>query len=251
MLESAKLKLDRAKKHIGDLQATFDSFVQRSRHTFLSGSDSNTGEITVELSFNEQIPSDLSLIMADATHNLRTSLDHAMWELIGLDGGTQDRWTTLPTGSNRQNYEATCNGAKTPRHDTKRFLIELAVYKSGAGNDVYGLHLLDNEEKHTVITPIAGLAKIGKVRFVGPNGGTISTMTNNFLGLDANGRARIAGMGPGITVELDQDANPTIDVFFRDVEGGRLKSVAPTLMHLCDVVADCLQKFETFITTRK
>src|ERR1700730_11689190 len=97
------------------------------------------------------------MILADAIHNLRTSLDHATWELIRLDGGTQGRWTSFPTGSNQRDYEFSCNGIKTPRDDTKKFLVELATYKGGAGGKIYGLHLLDNAETHTIITPLAAL----------------------------------------------------------------------------------------------
>jgi hypothetical protein len=251
MLESARLKLDRAKHHIGDLKAAFDAFVQTHSHTLAVGSDPNTGEITVELRFNEQIPTNISLILADAVHNLRTALDHAMWELMGLDGGTQDKHTTLPTGDTRQNYESRCNGIKTPRGDTKKFLVGLATYKGGAGGEIYAMHQLDNREKHTIITPLASLVRISRMKFVDPHGRVIADMADSSFGPGPDGRVRVARMGPGITVEFDQNAERTIEIFFRDVEGFRFKRIVPTLMHLADAVSDCLGQFETFVRTRK
>ena len=174
-----------------------------------------------------------------------------MWELIGIDGGTQDRWTTLPVGSNPRDYEAWCNGIKTPRGDTKKFLVNLGNYKSGAGDKIYSLHLLDNAEKHTIITPLAAVARIPSVKFIQPDGIPAITMNNCAFGLGPDGRARLASLGPGLTVEFDQDANPTIDIFFRDIEVFGFQPIVPTLMHLADAVSACLGQFETFVKRRK
>jgi hypothetical protein len=251
MFESAKLKLDWAKRHVSDLQSAFDEFVRTHRYTTRIGNDPKTGEITIELLFNEQIPTTLSLVLGDAIHNLRTALDHAVWELIGLDGGTQDRSTSLPTASNQRDYEAACNGVKTPREDTKKFLIGLAAYKGGAGDELYSLHLLDNAEKHRTITPLAAIARVASAKFIGPSGGSAVTMKNCAFGLGTDGLARIARLGPGFTVEFEQDAKPTIDIFFRDTESLRLQPIVPTLSRLAEAVSNQLEEFKTFVATRQ
>src|SRR5262249_1514248 len=123
MFESAHLKLDRAKHHIRDLEAVFASSVRDHPDMISIEHDAATGIVTagiVDLNFQTTLP----LIIGDAIHNLRVSLDHAMWELIGLDGGTQDRRTAFPARRGRQAYEAACMGrdgtVKTPRDDTKQ-----------------------------------------------------------------------------------------------------------------------------------
>jgi hypothetical protein len=107
MFESAKLKLDWSNKHIGDLKSALDLFRQTYPDAVRIDHDVDTGKVTVILYARHEVPTpgNLSLIIGDAIHNLRTVLDHAMWELIGLDGGTQDRRTFLPTGDSRQKYE--------------------------------------------------------------------------------------------------------------------------------------------------
>jgi len=174
-----------------------------------------------------------------------------VWELIGLDGGTQDRSTSLPTASNQRDYEAACNGVKTPREDTKKFLIGLAAYKGGAGDELYSLHLLDNAEKHRTITPLAAIARVASAKFIGPSGGSAVTMKNCAFGLGTDGLARIARLGPGFTVEFEQDAKPTIDIFFRDTESLRLQPIVPTLSRLAEAVSNQLEEFKTFVATRQ
>jgi hypothetical protein len=125
-----------------------------------------TGALTVEVHFHETIPTTFSLILGDAIHNLRTTLYHAAWELIGIDGGTQNRHLAFPTSGTQGDYEATCNGIKTSRDDTKKFLISLAAYPGGAGWKLYGLNRLDIADKHTFLTPIAGVARIWHLKVV-------------------------------------------------------------------------------------
>jgi hypothetical protein len=153
MFNGARLKIGRANQHIADLETAFHTFVKDNPHTIRSSGDPKTGRTIVRVHFDQPIPDTLALIIGDAIHNLRAALDHATWELIGLDGGTQDRYLKFPTGDNRINYEASCKGLKTPREDTKKFFIALAVYKGGAGNILYTLNLLDNADKPTVSAP--------------------------------------------------------------------------------------------------
>jgi hypothetical protein len=147
---SARLKLDRAKQHIANLQREFDVFVAENPHALSFKVDPDTSSLLVQLRFKVDIPKSFALILGDAIHNLRCAMDHATWDLIGIDHGTQDRWTKFPTGRTRQDYEATCKGMKTPRDDTKKFFAALEVYKGGMGNLLWGINELDSADKHTV-----------------------------------------------------------------------------------------------------
>lgn len=73
----AHLKVERAKKHIADLQDIFGTFVKQHPHALHIDNDASSGLITVEVRFSEPLPASLALIIGDAVHNLRTALDHA------------------------------------------------------------------------------------------------------------------------------------------------------------------------------
>jgi hypothetical protein len=132
---SARFKLDRAKQHIANLQRAFDVFVAQNPHALSFKAEPNTGSLLVQLRFKVDIPNSFALILGDAIHNLRCAMDHLTWELIGIDGGEQDRYLKFPTShGTRQDYKATCNGMKKPRDDTKKFFAALEVYKGGKGH---------------------------------------------------------------------------------------------------------------------
>lgn len=252
MFESARSKIERADKHISDLKGAFDAFIETHPHTLSIGSDPNTGEMTVEVRFREKISSTFALIIGDAVHNLRTALDHATWELIGLDKGTQDRWTAFPTsGQDRINYEATCNGIKTPRADTKKFFIDFAAYPGGAGQKIWGLNALDNDDKHTVLTPIFGAAKVAHMKVLNPNGSVAMTMKDCTFGMGPDSRARMMRLGRGMTIEFDQDADMTIDVFFGDIDMFKFSPIVKTLESLRDAISEIVGKFDEFVRARK
>jgi hypothetical protein len=248
MFESARLKLQRAKHHIDNLKTTFSAFVDGNPHTFSVGSNPN-GEVSIQVSFRNPIPESFALIIGDAIHNLRTVLDHATWELIGIDGGTQDQFLSFPARIFQGDYEATCNGIKTPRSDTKKFFVSLAAYRGGSGNELHALHALDNADKHTVMIPIIGMTRMQSVKIIGPNGRTIAELENCAFQMGGDGRS-IINAGAGCTIELDQQTNPTIDIFFRGVEMFAMKPAIPALMHLANAVADTLGKFEIFVRDR-
>src|SRR5262245_27971487 len=131
MFNSAFLKIERAETHIADLKRSFKSFITTHRQKLSVTNDLATGEYLFEVSFDCDIPSEFALIAGDAIHNLRAALDHATWELVGIDGGKQDRNLAFPAGKTSTDYECACNGIQTPRDDTKRFLLSLAAYADG------------------------------------------------------------------------------------------------------------------------
>src|SRR5689334_6111092 len=114
MFESAKLKIERAKHHIADVDASFTSFIQTHPHRLAMVVNPETGRMDIKVRLNHELPKSIALTVGDAIHNMRTALDHMTWEVVGRDKGTQDRWLKLPAGDNRVNYEATCQGIKTP-----------------------------------------------------------------------------------------------------------------------------------------
>jgi hypothetical protein len=75
MFESARLKLQRADYHISDLERQFAAFVAEKPHRFIVQSDPNTGSIGIRVRFVKEVPTALALVIGDAIHNLRASLD--------------------------------------------------------------------------------------------------------------------------------------------------------------------------------
>ncbi len=170
IFESAQLKIKRAEHHIRELESEFAAYVATKPHRFSVQHYPEADQSVVEILFVSNPPKKLSLIIGDTIHNLRTALDHLTWEVVGIDGGTQDRHLTFRTGDCRDSFEASCKGIITPSDWVKDLHISLEVFPGGRGNNLYTLHMLDNLDKHTVITPVVRATTHPDFRVLDPDG---------------------------------------------------------------------------------
>jgi hypothetical protein len=233
----AKLKIKRANHHIDDLRTQFGVFIDREPYRLVVGHTAETRKATVQIKYRDAIPSWFALIIGDAVHNLRAALDHMTWELIGRDGGEQNRWLKLPTGQSRVDFESACKGIKTPSQSVIDILKALEVFPGGKGDALYSLHLLDNSDKHTVLTPILGVAK-ASLRAYWPNGNS-QAWSVTVLGTKSE-LVDIGEIPPGGHVEFGNDAKATPDIFFDNVQGFKNKPIIPTLRHLSDATRNAI-----------
>lgn len=127
---SAFQKVERANQHILDLQNAFNTHREGHGYNLRSELDAD-GATIFYIDFFPSLPPDVPLLIGDAIHNLRSALDHATWELLGLDGGTQEGCTFPCTKGSAADYEGMCKGIRTPRDDTKEFFKTFSAYPDG------------------------------------------------------------------------------------------------------------------------
>src|SRR5262249_4018917 len=89
-------KIERAKKHIRDLDSAIQSFRDTDPYGVRTENDSQTGQIIQRIQVRSQVPSTLSLLIGDAVHNLRSALDHLAWQLVEANGDTPTTKTAFP-----------------------------------------------------------------------------------------------------------------------------------------------------------
>ncbi len=249
MFENSRLKIQRGNEHIKQLKLLVECYVTDNPYRIAINSDAQGG-ITVAVKSSAPMPSAIGLVIGDAIHNLRTALDHATWELIGIDNGTQDRWTKLPaSATGKVDYESACRGLKTPREDTKQFFVDLEVY-SGSRSPLYPLHVLDNTDKHMVLLPLLAAAHISEIRFLNPDGSTAMTMQDCTFGHDSDGIARLAALGPGMSVETDNNTKVSAAIFFSPNQPLAGEPVIPSLEALANEVSVTIDAFESFVINR-
>ena len=245
LFHTAKLKIERAEQHIIDLEKAFALFKQSHPHTLRVSTNPATGDTDITADFSQPLPPDLALIIGDAVHNLRSALDHANWELRRLYTGEENPWALLLVRSDCSEYKTKCDGIKNAPRELIDFFKFLEICENGRGKDIYALHLLDNDDKHMILTPVACVSSIRLLRIRTPNGGVIQ-MENCAVSI-SNGVARIAQIGAGASVDLDKDADTTIEIFFGNVQGFPFRAVFPTLIHLTDAVNSMIREFEAFV----
>ncbi len=208
MFQSAKLKLNRADHHILDLETQFTEFTNSDPYALAVSNDG--GETILRLNFRKTIPKQWALIIGDAVHNMRTALDHMTWDLVGRDGGTQDRHVKFPTGDSRTSFRATCNGIKTPSQSVKDLLKTTEAFPGGKGDTLYSLHQLDIADKHITLTPVVQSAKVSKYVIYNADGSPKSRwIDTTFIVHGDTGHMNISGVPPGGYVEFENNAKVT------------------------------------------
>ncbi len=230
MFDSAKQKIERAENHIADLERQFAAFVAEKPHRFVVQSDPESGDLIVRVKFEKPLPSSFALIIGDAIHNLRCALDHAAWELVGIDHGTQNRYLKFPTGDSRISFEALCNGVVTPSQWVKDAFKITEAFPGGGGYDLYQLHQLDNADKHTVIAPVLRATSHPPFKIVAPNGTVMAIQQGNVLIGGGDEAANFARVQRGLSIELDNDAECPPSIFFR--QPGNDGIASPTIATL-------------------
>jgi len=217
MFKSAKLKLDRAQHHIADLERQFKSFVERKPHRFSIKHYQETGQPVIQIRFVEHVPDSFSVIIGDAIHNLSCALDHTMWELMGWDGGTQDRHTKFPARDNRTNFDAACNGIRTPSEWVRQMFISFEVFPEGEGRILYIINSFDNHDKHHVIAPVLRATTHPPFQIFHQNGVPFLRMEGNrFIG-GISDDIEIANVPAGGYIELDDTANCEPSIFMNGI----------------------------------
>ena len=213
MFESAKQKIHRADHHISDLERQFAAFVAEKPHRLVIETDAISGDTFLRLRFLKPIPPAFALIIGDAVHNMRCALDHIAWELVGRDGGTQDRYLKFPTGDSRINFESSCQGIKTPSQAVKDAFKITEAFPGGRGAALYDLKLFNDADKHTAIQSVLRASERPPYRVIDKKHSTIHTVGwGQILGGDENG-ANLARAGPGLSIEIDDDAECTPSIF--------------------------------------
>jgi hypothetical protein len=159
-LAGARAKIERAKKHICDLQ--------RERNTFLGSNPYRTSaefypEHTATAYFLDEcppIPVTISLIAGDAIHSLRTALDYLAFALVERNpGDLESAHLYFPICKSREAYESESSGkTKGIPQDIKE---RIDAFKPYAGGDdrLWGLHRLDIIDKHRLLMTTATIIR--------------------------------------------------------------------------------------------
>lgn len=219
MLESAKLKLERAQHHIRDLGREFEAFVGRRPHRFAIKNDRQTGQPVIQVQFVEPIPDVFSVVIGDAVHNLRCALDHIVWEVVGIDGGAQNKHLMFPVRDNRVDFNGAVNGIQTPSAWVKDLLLGYEAFPGGRGKAFHFVHNLDVADKHRVIQPVLRATSHPPFQTYNADGTPCVRMEGNWFEGGLTEFVNIANIPPGGRLELDNDSDCPPDIFIPQLNG--------------------------------
>jgi len=168
-LDSPRLKLDRADEHL-------DVLDEELRVFFKSYADGPVLEHALDGPWHFVYanppakalppPPRLSLICGDAIQNLRSSLDHLVWQLVLLEGNRPGSWTRFPITTHVNDFNSSVRAPKkspsplqgiTVDSEAWTLIKEAQPYKGGVMGEDPDVHelsflaFLSNTDKHRTL----------------------------------------------------------------------------------------------------
>src|ERR1700752_3986576 len=130
MTDSAILKVDRAAKHVGEL----NELLRKKRpFQFTVSTNTKTGERSAFTKRNKAVINEIALINGDAVHNLRSALDHTYWEIVSphCTSDQERRRVQFPFTSKASEVRKTILDAYGQRAGTGFFAAMMALRPHG------------------------------------------------------------------------------------------------------------------------
>jgi hypothetical protein len=154
LFRGARLKIERANEHINDLGLKSRDFNRVSPYSILVHDNPETRDSFLEISADQAIPDSILLIVGDAVHNLASALDFAIGDMEFATRGTRDKFTKFPFHETREKLVIAVNGGlkkKTTKAVIDHIVKGIEPYPRGIGEPLWGLHILDIEDKHRLL----------------------------------------------------------------------------------------------------
>jgi hypothetical protein len=187
--KDARLKIERAQKHIADFTEALIALENTCTSTVEY--NANGGDVLIhEIPNPSKALDNLSLITGDAIHNLRTALDFAWVSTISrLLPDKLSPKTKFPVRENREDVHSALHGIEV---DTRCSILyecvmsKIQPYNGGHNSAVWTLHDLDIRDKHLLILSLDPIGNIMGIAARNANGELYGAFT--WAARGANGR---------------------------------------------------------------
>ena len=240
-------KIERAEKHIRDLENAIKSFIKTNPYAVLGQQDAETGMYVYKLKIVRHPPLGWSAILGDAIHNLRSALDILVWQLILAEGNKPSRKNAFPVSSSPKGFESHLKEKVKGVSPQALELFKAAEpYKGGKHEGLWILNELDIRDKHRLLVPV----------FTQAGGVSINEMFDDLLGTDAFTRGGIVFINPAdkgpmkdgdivFSAPEKPDTDPQFRFHIAFGEGDIIEGqpIQPTLTQFLDLVKGILEPF--------
>lgn len=165
-VERLREKIKRAEKHISDLKALRDTFLEKA-YRVESKDDPKTRERIWYVAEVKPIPDEIPLILGDAVHCLHCALDHLAYRLawVATAGAGPFGGLYFPFGDDAADFAdklRRSSQAKTKargvvhrlRPDAVKAIQTKQPYQGGRGEALWHIHRLDIIDKHHLLLTV-------------------------------------------------------------------------------------------------
>lgn len=115
-LNGIRMKIARANQHIKALEREVDIFLEPHTESQIVNYrfDGTWHIVSINPMVEGSMPLLCSVICGDAIHNLRSALDHLVWQLVLTEGNKPDRWNLFPIYTDPDDFDRFVRFPKKP-----------------------------------------------------------------------------------------------------------------------------------------
>jgi hypothetical protein len=242
MFVSARLKIERAKSHITELDREIANFLSRDPYRLVLDSYDQRGWCCWRIHVIEDAPLTLSAMIGDAIHNLRTSLDHLAHNLVLLNQGNTHN-VYFPFCNTETELDKVIKDRHLDQAGPGVVNIIKMIKPYRGGNDLLRLlHDLDIIDKHQLL--------LTTLSFIGlPNMSGIAEGSYTDFGKTATngGFESIRCYTPPIpNVCINQEFVASVELSICGTESYNINPVVPLLHMLTQCVEEIVNTFEEY-----
>jgi hypothetical protein len=249
-LRDATLKIERANKHIRDIDARILALHETDTSRVEIHPQFGTERLVHEFTDATAIK-DLALLLGDAVHNLNSALDYVWWHTARrlIPTVVNDR-TKFPVRETSKELEGWLKspGNKHPAIDTispelSDFILNKVRSYRGGNHAIWPIHVLDNIDKHRLLITVLSAGDINGIEVVDENGESwqvsgIGTIQDPPYVID---------LKPGL--HFKEQGNLSAWILVNDGKLARQLRLPFTLFHYSNLIVQIVEAFEAFNET--
>lgn len=157
VLAAIRVKIDRAKHHILDLEQQVSAFLDTKPYKVGAKRDPQTRKPIYYIVSVAETPISIAAIAGDALQNLRSALDHLAYRLVLSGLGSppnHPEYIAYPIADSQAQYPSLRDGkVKGARQDAKNAIDATKPYLGG-NDTLWRLHKLNNIDKHRLLLTV-------------------------------------------------------------------------------------------------
>jgi hypothetical protein len=240
-LAGIRVKVERAKKHVRDLDVAIRTFLGSDLKPYLvtRQRDPNMLDLVFNVASVRDVPLEFSAILGDAIHNLRGALDYLAYALVvRKQGHAPGREVGFPIFCNAKGYELGKKGKIGAMGQAAIEAIDAIKPYKGGNDALWRLHQLDIIDKHRLlIVSFVARQDIDK----GLKGGRVLEFRRSPVKV-GDELFRVPA-----DFEKHVDVDFTFDVAFGESQIIECDPVIPTLNVFTKAVEDVLARLSVFL----
>jgi hypothetical protein len=242
-LEGPKLKIERAKKQIAEVETELNSFLVSDFYRLYSKADVDKSQSVYEIKFINDIPAIVPVICGEALHSLRSALDLAVNAVLLNKFGVPDiSKGGFPIEGSRAKFEASAQYRKINRFAKFGRLVDKLQPYHGGNELFWQLHLLNATDKHKMLVT-ASLPTQKTLPQVMNGKGDLAVINIPFWQTRGTGETLQDTIGK-LAGKLAEKISPVFRVSFAEIEGIKSKDILAVLREICALTENTIKEFE-------